>query len=733
MTETRATLDPESAASLAEFARACKAAARAVSLYPPSHPAIGATLGRLASVTAALTAKGPFTLNVRPHDLQIGDLGCAKADPAIVELAEMLRHQMVGSITLNAGADAESWHTLLGLLARSSEDVRADGGIAHLWATAGGPSVELQEIDYAEVLREKEGEAAEIERILDAALAGPAVQIDDEATAILQKLVSRPEELDALLKRIEAEANEAPGGAQSAALLRVLAGLTEYVRRAQPEQLDAFLHQMSAAVLRLTDDTVAEFAHSRERPEATIGTMNVVGALIERMGDQQVAEFVGDSVIAARGASERLAQAFNALVPEYERQRQLLSLAEERVAASPLGREESFEELWERVEKMLTEYSDARYVSNEYARELSDARARAVAVEATSDDPPERIAVWMSSVSDGALRGLDMLLLTDLLGIEREPDRWRDIAETAVQHAEDLVRVGLFDQAWRLVTTIATEGQQSGREQAARTALERFGSGALMKHVPRHLRTADDEAFAHFVQVCHAIGAPVIAPLAEVLATEQDARSRRRLRDILVGFGAAGRESVQQLMNAANWEVRRTAAYLLREFGGAEGLRELQPLLTDTEPLVQREAVQALVLNGSEVASDILLEALKKVSGRPRQTLISELTSMRDERAAPLFCHFVRRVDRRAFHGVYVSALEALGASGSADSIATLKDALHRGDLMAPMKTRRARAAAAQALRRIGSAPALDALREASVKGSWGVRTAARAELGRMG
>ena len=54
MTETRATLDPDVAAQLAEFARACKAAARAVSLYPAAHPAIGATL------TAAFFAFRPL-------------------------------------------------------------------------------------------------------------------------------------------------------------------------------------------------------------------------------------------------------------------------------------------------------------------------------------------------------------------------------------------------------------------------------------------------------------------------------------------------------------------------------------------------------------------------------------------------------------------------------------------------------------------------------------------------
>jgi HEAT repeat protein len=167
----------------------------------------------------------------------------------------------------------------------------------------------------------------------------------------------------------------------------------------------------------------------------------------------------------------------------------------------------------------------------------------------------------------------------------------------------------------------------------------------------------------------------------------------------------------------------------LREFGGAEGLRELQPLLKDPEPLVQREAIQALVLNGTDVASQLLLQALTATTGRPRETLIAELTAMRDERAAPLFCYLVRHLDRKAFPRVYGSAIEALGSFGGPDAVEALKGALQQGDWLAPWRTRRIRAAAAAALRRIGSPPALAALRDASTRGSRGVRSAARAEL----
>jgi HEAT repeat protein len=472
----------------------------------------------------------------------------------------------------------------------------------------------------------------------------------------------------------------------------------------------------------------------RAQPEAMAGNVDVVSAMVHRLTDGAVAQFVSNSVIAEKGPTDRLAQAFHALVPDVDRQRQLLSLAEAEVAGSELGQEAAFQELWQKVETMLTSYTDEKFVSDAYAKELSGARARAVDVEAVSDDPPERIAAWLETVTDGALRSLDHMLLGDLLWIEEDPARWRDMAETVITHAEDLVRVGYFAQALKLADAVAAEGSRlPAREPAARTVLERLGRGALIRHAAKQLRTADDPAYERLKGLAHRIGPAVIPPLAEALSAEQDARSRRRLRDILVEFGAAGRESVQQLMNAANWEVRRTAAFLLREFGGAEGLRELQPLLTDTEPLVQREAIQALVLNGTDAASQILLQALTSTSGRPRETLISELTGMRDERAGPLFCYLVRHLDRKAFPIVYVASIDALGTFGGPDAVEALKDALQHGNWLAPLRTRRTRAAAAAALRRIGTVPAVTALRDAAGRGPRGVRSAARAELKRLG
>ena len=728
--DVRPPLDADTTARLVEFARACKAAARAVSLYPAAHPAIASTLGRLSDLTASLTAGGPFSLEVRPRQLLVGDAAPAKPDASIVELSDLLRRHFIGRLSLNAGADRESWRTLFLLLARTPEELRADGGIRRLWAKAGGPSIEILEVDYAEVLRDKLGDAAAVDSLIDAALA--EVDLDESGLRLLLEIVGDPVRLAAFMQALEKRTENTPGAVRVTAFVRLLRGLAEYVGRTNPMLLDQTLRNIGHAAGRLSAEGMLELLLRRNTPEAMAGTVDVVTGMVDRMSDNAVASFVSHSVITERGATDRLAEAFQALAPEPHRQRELLGLAQSEVASSELGAEDAFKELWERVEAMLTSYTDQKFVSEGYGRELSGAREKAVDVEAVSDDPPERVSTWLATVADSSLRNLDSLLLEDLLRIEEDGARWRDLAETVIAHAEDLIRVGHFDQALRLAGCVVAQSDRApGRAAGAKAALDRLARGTTIRQAAKQLRTSDDQTAERFKILCHAAGPAVIPPLAEALSAEQDARARRRLRDILVQFGAAGRESVQQLMHAANWEVRRTAAFLLREFGGAEGLKELVPLLTDTEPLVQREAVQALILNGTDTAAQILLQALTTTSGRPRETLIAELGSMRDERATPLYCYLVRKLDRRAFPAVYIGALNALG-SGGPDAVETLKEALYRGEWTAPMRTSRERAAAARALRRIGNTAAIDTLHEASENGSRGVRAAAKAELAQL-
>ena len=168
----------------------------------------------------------------------------------------------------------------------------------------------------------------------------------------------------------------------------------------------------------------------------------------------------------------------------------------------------------------------------------------------------------------------------------------------------------------------------------------------MMRHAAKQLKTADDQSYERLKRLAHGIGPAVIAPLAEALSAEQDSRPPP-LRDILVEFGAAG-ASLPAAMNATG-RSRRTAAFLLREFGGAEGPERAAAAPDRPGAARPREAIQALVLNGTDAAAQILVGALNSSTGRPRETLITELRRCATS-AAPLFA--ARASDRSALYNV---------------------------------------------------------------------------------
>src|SRR5918998_303830 len=103
--EATDTLSSEEALRLAEFARACKAAARVVSLYPATHPAIQTSLGRVADSAARLRSQGVAVLTVLPGSVLLDGRAAARPDPSLGELASLLHDHLVGELRLNGELD----------------------------------------------------------------------------------------------------------------------------------------------------------------------------------------------------------------------------------------------------------------------------------------------------------------------------------------------------------------------------------------------------------------------------------------------------------------------------------------------------------------------------------------------------------------------------------------------------------------------------------------------------
>jgi hypothetical protein len=723
----------EQSAVLSDFARACKAAARSVSLYPGTHPAIRAALARVCSASGRLTAAGDVTLTVHPEMLVIDGRAPLRPDAAIPELATLLHERLVGELRIDRGADAEDWLALLLLLGRAPEDLIGAGGIGQSWAATGRGHFDIREIDYAEVLRERAGDgAAEWDRIIAFCLQGESATLDDRALASLLDAVSDPTRFGELLDRLQDSpaAGGASVGARAAALLQLLRIAVDAAKARGDEATDTVLQTIADSSRRLTPEMLLAVLAQRKSgdPEAAA----LATAVVERISDPTIASFVANSVAAERGATERLAHAFEALVPESERKERLLQMAETEARQGALGDDAGFEQLWQGAADMLKSYSDENYVSDDYGRELTSARTQAIEVERVSDDPPERVQLWLSTVSETALRQLDLDLLLDLLRIEEDPAQWEQVAAIVAAEVERRTVLGDIDAAQRLADVMLREQGPEGRAHLSRAAAEtaaRLASGPLVRHVVLHLRKAPDGGVASLARLCHTIGPGVVRPLAEALAVEENNRAIRVLRETLLGFGAAGRHSVEQLKNSSNPAVRRTAIDLLRVLGGDEALPELASMLGDADPQVQRESIRAIVQIGSKQAYAVLEHALV-ASRAAREAIVQQLIALREDKAIPLLCFVLNHTKPRGrlarAHAEIIDALGSLGAH--AESTRTLRRILHGGNWFAPFKTAALREAAAAALLRIGSPETAAVLAEAASGGSRSVRKIARAK-----
>ena len=534
-------LSAETSATLLDLARACKAAARVVSMYPPTHPAIQDALGRITSAGTQAVSDGPFQMTVTPDTLLVGGRSLARPDTAVTELAGMLHAHSVGELSISGELAPAAWHAFLVLLSQSAADIRDEGGIARAWEAAGGGPLEVRQIDYAEVLRERaEGDSSDWEDILTAYLQGEQTDLDDAMLETLLEIATEPARMAAFIDSVVERAAGEHGwlSKQQAQLSKLLQALASYVSASDPSLLDRVLRNLAGSVPRMSPEVLTSLLNA---PQATGADgqpdgIDLAGEMVARVDENLIAKFVAAAVARDRQATARLAQAFQALVPDDDQRGRVLDLAAEVAAQGALGKEPRFDELWQQASEMLTSYTDEMYISQDYAADLTRARAVAVEMDRIGDDPPERVAAWMATVSDEQIRRLDQQVLGDLLVVETRRDEWRKVHTLALARIEQLVLVGDLAPAQELLDTLLRVSRNAASEFAvvAQGGVAQLAAGEVMTHVLLFMRQADEGELPRATRFCLSLGKSVVGRLVDAILVEENARTIRRDRKSVV-------------------------------------------------------------------------------------------------------------------------------------------------------------------------------------------------------
>jgi len=729
--DERPSMPADIADLLVAFARTCKAAARAVVLYPPEHPAVGSALLALGAAGQAATARGPLTVSVAPAGLLVGGSVLPKPDLAAGELAALLYAHQVGEVTIHPQADVDTWRRFLPLLAIAPDQARLRGGLARLWSSEGESQIGVRRIDFAELLRDRlHGDRATWDRIAAECLEGNTAALDTWTADLITELLATHSNLGDLVSAIhERVTQDGDGGQAPAVLAGLLHAVSEFASRSQAADRDTVLAAMADATGRLPISSVGSLMRmARTSSGSRLGRFVI--ELAQRIQDGTIADMVATEVRGGRGTTPALGDAFCGLAPDPSRRATILNLSRRQHERLDGVTDAADAARWQQSEEFLLTYSDERFVSEAYGTELDHIGARAVDLEQDHTDPASRIAHWAHTVDDAAVRLLDAQVLVDLMLLQADVHRWRELADLAISRIDMLVVVGDFASASFLVGAMHHQALQHD-EPAIRTAagavLDLVSTPALMRHVAAHLDTTDKPVITAAQRFCHAIGTAIVGPLAEVLSREERMRPRQHLIEILLGLGAAGRQAVERLKQSPNSAVRRTAVLLLREFGGNEALGDLESLLRDAEPHVQRDATRAIAMMHSDAAYDMLTHALATGRDRTRTTIVGVLTTIPDDDALPLLAYLVRHAPCRGpMWPIFERFIQRLGAIGGRPAVDALSELMYKRVVWAPFKVAVLRRLAADALARIAMPEAADALRTAAAGAPRGARAAAR-------
>ena len=250
LTDAPAPLDAKETAQLTEFARACKAAARAVVLYPAGHPAIAATLGRIADITTppALAgaaqdpraARRPAARRARagaPRRARRARGAAAQPSHRRADRPPGRRRRRVAHLPAAPRADAGVGAQRRRHRARVDDDGRPPRGAARESTTprccASAPG----------------GDPAVWNRVIANCLQGSAFELDESGIRELLGIAVDSEQLASLMASLESKVESGGGiGAKTAALMRMLRGIVDVVSKNEPERLEPVLQNMATAV-----------------------------------------------------------------------------------------------------------------------------------------------------------------------------------------------------------------------------------------------------------------------------------------------------------------------------------------------------------------------------------------------------------------------------------------------------------------------------------------------------
>jgi hypothetical protein len=733
-----AKLAPDLVRGVTGFARCLVAASRNWTLYPPDHPTVRASFERLSEAIQAATNDLAFSVGVMPDSLMIEGV-IVPASLQVTEAARLLHDRDLLQLTFSGTVPAEAVSKFLHLLALDRETLRQRGGPEGVWSQDGHGSITLEQIDYARVMEDKDEQNARThddlwKSIVHSIVSGQKT-MDELAQQRLLAIASDPGEIADLALAVMAS-KCTPDGApmlttQAATVLAAFRHLASIVSVKASDQTDATMRNLASAASTLDPHVVMQMLQSEDDAGDAVQVVQAMGGAFD---DMKVAQLLAMALAADGRASGRLAEVFDTIAPDPERKRRVLTMARTLLSESTFGQTRQFKSIWSSMEELLISYNDKPFMSDQYRAQLDGATARGEA--AAIKDLPDEMPEWVETLGQQNVRKLSVLLIVDLLKLEREAGRAAEIAHDMTALAEDLLMSGDYAEALDVGTALndAATSETCVARGACREALAKLAISAAMHETVAMLGDLEQDTLGLFTQLCRRVGVATVDVLGLTLRIQERTQARTRAADIIVTFGAPAVPRLASFVDDDRVLVQCHAAEILGRIASPNAVPFLQPLLRRNDSKLTRVAVGALAAINDPAAARAIHTVLRSATGEQRRAVIEALVGERDARIVPMLVRILDESEPLGRdHAVVLDTLGALKIVHSDNAVRPIASVARRKRWFARARNRALKNTAIDALASMDTEASRQALAKAAVDGDRLLRKLAKAKLAQAG
>jgi len=725
------TTSPEPSSPLARALKQLATATKVLSFYPAQHPTVVSALDKAALLLKeAMSDTEALTVGVSETSFLLDGAPLAEGDRILAGFASYLSRRDLGALLFRSPIEGDSLKGFLEVIALDPGTLRARGGPRKSLEERRLGGIAVIEFDASAALKsartdtgdapveEKPKQSLSWSDLLARYLAGRG-PLPPGGQHLIRRVAGDPGaawELMTSLREILVSA----GPERVALLTAALKSIAAEVAASEPEAMASLAQNLASALMALDP------ASRRDLLGANIpipGTDVDLGTAIRaRIPEDKLGELIVSLVQTEGNLNARLSSVIRKVfidrgVSDLEKSGLQEALRAARQNEPPP------KDVWDSVEDLLKESQDD-WISREYKGLLEMIGENAPPLEEGLKNELMAIPDFVEALTPGGIGRRAWLLFGDLVAIDQEPARqW--VALDQIEKRAVSLNPGWYADSAGVVESVrgllATDPPpQPHIREAAQRALAATAEG-LVRSYRRDFHRLEPEHHASLGKALEALGEHSVPSLLNGLAQEEDWEVRRPFLGLLAARGKVAVPSLVRRLNDPSWYLVRNILLVLGEIADPATIPTIATTLKHPEPRVRRDAVAALGKIGGPRAFALLKDCL--ADAEVYDVVMRSLATIDRRRTITTFLEMTEKADLFGRgHGRLKEAIATLGLLGSNEAVPRLRSILMRGFWLPPSAGDTLRIAAARALEKIGTDPALGALMQGARLWRWPVR-----------